>query len=559
MNMKLKKILKRIIQCSHLIKPFIYQNILFILLTELIVGLTLFIPLILRYLMDNILTMKNWDLFPKFVIMMSVALVISQILSLATNIIYNRFSVNIEEKARNDLFSSILKKDLQFFNEVEDGDLVDRLMRSPEQLHTIPSLYAERLLSSIATIVVVFTIIININVNMALFSVIATPLFVISYIKSRKLFYEQVKEARQESASLTNFYLSTIRNVKHVKNMVYEEDEKEISVQSNRVLKKLGIKYSLTGAIVNNGVQILTKFNQLGALIYGSILVNNGEMSMGTLVAFYSYLELLYSPVVSIIQTLTELNSSVVEMERYLEYYNENHEENFIDGLSFEPSKMSIEFQNVNFSYAKNEILKNLSFSIGHAEKVLLVGKSGIGKTTIISLLKRFYQPESGSIKIGDINIESYNLRELRKSIMYVTQDSFFSPVSLRDNFKKVNPNITEREMIDALHKVSMYDDIFNSDKQGLETILTRNGDNFSGGQKRRISIAMVFASSASIIILDEPFVGLDLFTADKIWNNFKKEVTNKTVLIIDHNFKDMEFFDKVLEFDKEKKLRIKA
>lgn len=557
--MKFKKILNLIVQCSHLIKPFISQNILFIFLTELIVGLTLIIPLILRYLIDDILTMKNWDLFPKFVIMMSVALVISRILSLATNIIYNRFSVNIEEKARNDLFSSILKKNMQFFNEVDEGDLVDRLMRSPEQLHTIPSLYAERLLSSIATIIVVFIIIININASMALFSIIVTPLFVILYIKSRKLFYEQVRDARQESASLTNFYLSTIRNVKHVKNMVYEEDEKEISDKSNRVLKKLGIKYSLTGAIVNNSVQILTKFNQLGVLIYGSIMVNNGEMSIGTLVAFYSYLELLYTPVVSIIQTLTELNSSIVGMERYLEYYNEKNEENFSDGLSFKPSKMSIEFENVTFSYSKNVILKDLSFSIDHAEKVLLVGKSGIGKTTIISLLKRFYQHESGSIKIGDTNIESYNLRELRKNIMYVTQDSFFSPVSLRDNFKKVNPNITETEIIDALNKAAMYDDIFNSDKEGLDTILTRNGDNFSGGQKRRISIAMVFASNASIIILDEPFVGLDRYTSDKIWNNFKKEAANKTVLVIDHNFIDTDFFNKILEFDKDRSLRIRV
>lgn len=554
--MKFKKILNLIVQCSHLIKPFIYQNILFIFLTELIVGLTLIFPLILRYLIDDILTMKNWNLFPNFVLMMSVALVISRILSLATNIIYNRFSVNIEEKARNDLFRSILKKNMQFFNEVDEGDLVDRLMRSPEQLHTIPSLYAERLLSSIATIIVVFIIIININTSMALFSIIVTPLFVILYIKSRKLFYEQVRDARQESACLTNFYLSTIRNVKHVKNMVYEEDEKEISDKSNRALKKLGIKYSLTGAIVNNSVQILTKFNQLGVLIYGSVLVNNGVMSIGTLVAFYSYLELLYTPVVSIIQTLTELNSSIVGMERYLEYYNEKNEENYSDGLSFKPSKMSIEFEDVTFSYSKNVILKNLSFSIDHAEKVLLVGKSGIGKTTIISLLKRFYQYESGSIKIGDTNIESYNLRELRKNIMYVTQDSFFSPVSLRDNFKKVNPNITETEIIDALNKAAIYDDIINSDKEGLDTILTRNGDNFSGGQKRRISIAMVFASNASIIILDEPFVGLDRYTSNKIWNNLKTDLANKTVLVIDHNFTDTDFFNKVLEFDKDRILR---
>lgn len=128
-------------KCYPNIRPFMRQNIAFILLTECVVALTLIVPLIIRFLIDDVLGANQWDRFTEFVIFMGLAIIISRMLSIATNILYNRFSANIEAKARDSLFSCIIKKDLEFFNSTGDGEIVDRLMRSPEQLHTIPSIY----------------------------------------------------------------------------------------------------------------------------------------------------------------------------------------------------------------------------------------------------------------------------------------------------------------------------------------------------------------------------------------------------------------------------------
>jgi len=232
--MKLKRILLLLRKCYPNIRPFMRQNIAFILLTECVVALTLIVPLIIRFLIDDVLGANQWDRFTEFVIFMGLAIIISRMLSIATNILYNRFSANIEAKARDSLFSCIIKKDLEFFNSTGDGEIVDRLMRSPEQLHTIPSIYLERLISSGGTIVIVFVILFTIHPVMALFSLIAVPAFIIIYMKTRERFFTQVQKAREESGKLTDFYMSTIRSIKQVKTSVQRTMKKKQEKKGTR-------------------------------------------------------------------------------------------------------------------------------------------------------------------------------------------------------------------------------------------------------------------------------------------------------------------------------------
>lgn len=546
--MNLKRILSLLRKCYPNIKPFMRQNIAFILLTECVVALTLVVPLIIRFLIDNVLEANQWDRFPVFVIFMGVAIIMSRMLSIATNILYNRFSANIEAKARDSLFSCIIKKDMGFFNRTGDGEIVDRLMRSPEQLHTIPSIYLERLISSVGTIIIVFVILFSINPIMALFSLVAVPIFIVIYLKTRERFFTQVQKAREESGKLTDFYVSTIRSIKQVKNICSEEYEQVAGEDRNKEIKRLSLKYAITGAFVTNGVQIVTQFNQLGVLIYGAQLIHYGQMTIGTLVAYYSYLDLLYQPFISIIQTLNDMNESLVGIERYLEYYNNDNEECFDEKGDVSICSPSITFSNVNFSYGSHNILKNINIQINAYEKVLLVGKSGLGKSTIVSLIKRFFPCSDGNIEIGGKDVTQYNLNALRKNIAYITQEDLFFPASIKENFVRINPAITDSEIEDILKKVDLYDDIFSSGKNGLDTSLEKNAVAFSGGQRRRLSLAMMFACSSPIVILDEPFVGIDKKTQEKLWANVKEELKDKTAIIIEHNFSDINYFQKVFE-----------
>lgn len=548
--MQIRKMISLLKQCSSNIKPFIKQNIAFIVLTECVVLFGLGIPLIMRFLIDDVLSADRWNMFPGFVIIMSTAIILSKLFSIVTNILYNRFAANIEENARNSLFLFITRKNLSFFHKTPDGEIVDRLMRSPEQLHTIPSIYLERLISSCGTIIIVFFILFSINPVMASASLIAVPVFIIIYLKTRTLFFTQVQKAREECGRLTDFYTSTIRNIKQVKNMCLEEDIQNSSIISNRRIKQLGLKYAITGAFVNNSVNMITQFNQLGIVIYGALLIHNGQMTIGTLVAFYTYLDLLYQPIISIIQALNEMNSALVNMERYLEFFNHENEEDYECPKNVPFTSSDVCFSHVDFSYGDNLVLKDVSFHIASSEKVLLIGQSGIGKSTLAALMKRFYYLENGNITIGGIDIRNYPLTELRKSIMYVTQDDYFFPATIRENFKKIDPDIDDEAIMNALEKAQLYHDIFCPGKNGLDTTLEKNAAAFSGGQRRRLSLALMFASKAPIVVLDEPFTGLDHNTQSKLCEEVEQFLQNKTAIIIDHNFPDTEYFQRIFEIN---------
>lgn len=145
------------------------------------------------------------------------------------------------------------------------------------------------------------------------------------------------------------------------------------------------------------------------------------------------------------------------------------------------------------------------------------------------------------------MNVNQYNLKALRKSIAYITQEDLFFPASIRENFIRIDPDIPDYKIEEILKKVELYDDIFSPGKNGLDTSLKKNAVTFSGGQRRRLSLAMIFACAAPIVILDEPFVGIDKRTQERLWVNIKEELRNKTVIIIEHNFSDTQYFQKVL------------
>ncbi len=385
---------------------------------------------------------------------------------------------------------------------------------------------------------------------MAYISLIATPILVIIYTKTRELFFSQVQGAREENGALTDFYTTTLHSLKHIKNMATEDYQQEISAKHNQKMKRLCLKYAFTGTVINNCVQIVTQINQLIVLIYGAIHIKSGNMSIGNIVAFYSYLEFIYQPLVSIIQTLNEINGAAASIERYLEFYNNVDEEDMQSGNVFSSCHQQIVFDHVCFSYDGNAVLTDINIKINSGEKVLLSGRSGIGKTTMVSLIKRFYNCTSGKITLDGMDIYDYNLSDIRRNILYITQDDYFLSGTIRENFTQINPALTDDEIITALQRAQIYTELTQSGKFGIDTPLKKNAISFSGGQKRRISLAQLFTSTASIIILDEPFVGLDEGTRTRLWSEMTYYMREKTVIIIDHNFPYPEYFDKHFELD---------
>ena len=279
-------------------------------------------------------------------------------------------------------------------------------------------------------------------------------------------------------------------------------------------------------------------------------LIRNGDLTIGALMAFYAYLALLYQPFIDMAMTLNDMNGSLVGMERYTEYDNEINQENHQDGLEYTAIQKSIEFKNVNFAYNNNLILNNINLQIGSKDKILIEGKSGIGKSTIASILNRFHDDYGGLICFDDVDIKEINIKSLRKNIFYLLQGNSFYVTTIRENFKRVRDNITDEHIWQALEKAQIADTIRGTDCNGLDTLLVKNAVNFSGGQRRRLSLALLFATESDFVILDEPFTGLDNDTRQKIWLELKNFCLDKTMIMIDHNFIEKDFFSCVANFN---------
>lgn len=244
------------------------------------------------------------------------------------------------------------------------------------------------------------------------------------------------------------------------------------------------------------------------------------------------------------------LNKTIVCVERFFEYNNEDQLEDFHLGENHNIHKGNIIFSNVDFSYKNELVLKNASFIINNSDKVLLKGKSGSGKSTIFSILKRFYPIDSGIVYIDGKDINEMNLKDLRQQIYYLSQDNGFFECSIRENFKRINNDLSDEEIWTALYKAKIDEVIKKPEYEGLDTMLFKNANNFSAGQKQRLNLARLFVQNQKIVILDEPFTGIDQLTVEGIWLNMKSFLEDRTVIFVDHNFQDKSYFNKNLKLD---------
>ncbi len=292
---------------------------------------------------------------------------------------------------------------------------------------------------------------------------------------------------------------------------------------------------------------IAQKLTMIFVLIMGSYFVLNGSLSYGGFVAFIMITNLLFKPLEAINMIIELFPKGIAGFKNFKEIVNMDPEiKDSEDAVEFTDEPDIIEYENVSFKYGEKLVLDQLSIKIEQGEKIALVGPSGGGKTTICSLLPRFYDPIEGAVKINNKNIKSYTLESLRKQIGVVQQDVFLFGGTLRDNIIYGNLNATEVEINEAVDQAqlrSFVDEL----PAGLDTVVGERGTKLSGGQKQRISIARMFLKNPPIIILDEATSALDVETENKIQSAFKNLSQGRTSLIIAHRLSTIRHVDRIV------------
>lgn len=532
----------------HYYKPYKRLFIIDFSCAVLIAVLELVFPLAVNRIIDDLLPTNNW----KYIIIACVALLAIYLLSTLLNFIVSyyghKLGINIETDLRENLFSKLQKQSFKFFDNNKTGHLVSRMTNDLMDIGEIAHHGPEDLFIAFMTIFGAFFVMFQINWQLAIIVFTVVPfLIVLSVYFSRKMtraFKRMFGDIANYNARIEN----NISGIRVVQSFTKEAHEIQLFNRSNsefRLTKLFAYKIMAWSTSMNF---ILMKLVALTVLGCGAWYVIHGKMTYGEFVAFIMLSNIFIAPIKQISSILETLPKGYAGFKRYLELvdmFPDIHDVK--DAIEVDSVKGDVVFENVSFGYeAERTILKDISFSVTAGNTIALVGASGGGKTTLCSLLPRFYDIQSGIIKIDGIDIRDYKLTSLRKHIGIVQQDVFLFDGTIRDNIMYGNTEATEAQLNQAIEDAQL-NDLIEQLPEGLETLIGERGVKLSGGQKQRVSIARIFLKNPPILILDEATSALDTETEKAVQKALERLSINRTTLVIAHRLATIKHADRII------------
>jgi ATP-binding cassette subfamily B protein/subfamily B ATP-binding cassette protein MsbA len=448
---------------------------------------------------------------------------------------------------RRDLYSHIQRLSLSFHNRQKIGDLMYRVTADTLGIQTLTMNGLFTVLSAAVLLIGMFVIMLSIDWYLTLLALAVCPVLfaVITLLNSRMT--SAATHARQKESLVYSVVQQTLSGIRVIQAFTKEEDEKrrflEASTESLKAELRLYNLQNFYYAFVNVTIAAGTA----AVLWLGTTHVLSGQLSVGEMVVFTAYLASLYTPLVNIFETYGLVQKAKAGVERAFEILET--EQSLPQGhkVFSQPAKGEISFEEVSFGYDTSQpVLKKIDLHVAPGQKIAIVGPTGAGKSTLMSLLPRFYDPQTGCVKIDGINIVEFQLKSLRRQIAMVLQPPVVFPVSIRDNIAYGRPEASNEEVIAAARVAHMHECILQF-PDGYDTVVGEQGSTLSEGQKLRLTIARGILLNAPILILDEPTSSVDSETEALIMESLDRLMAGRTTFIIAHRLSTVRQADLIL------------
>jgi subfamily B ATP-binding cassette protein MsbA len=543
----LQKIFRRFWPYVRSYRFWIILSLLFIALQPMVQSATIWL---LQVFIDRVLMEGNFSPLYLLVLTYLGLTLLGGALSFSGTYLSNWVGQNFILSLRKSLFEHLQGLSLNFFEGRKLGDIISRLSNDISSI--------ERLVVSGATSAVSYTFQLLVFIGMlffmqwklALVSLIVVPLFyVVTRFFSRKIKMASRERTRREGA-INAVSEESFSNVALMQAYNRQNTESErFDLQNQRSFKAKMLKVRLKAAF-SPLISLIEMTGTLVVMVVGAILFFNNEITLGALIAFMTLLRRLYSPVRGLSKLLNTIYSASASAERVIEFMEE---EPLVKEKPYELSRTTgrVEFEKVSFSYPdkSSKVLSNVSFTVNPGESIALVGSSGAGKSTIVKLLMRFYDPISGRILLDGHVLNGLKLESLRENVAVLFQESLIFDGTVRENIAYGKPEATEEEIVQAAISADAHEFIQRL-SEGYDTAVGQKGRNLSGGQRQRLAIARAMIRNASILILDEPTEGLDGNSERRVMEPMKRLMQDKATLIITHNLRSAAAADRILFLD---------
>ena len=530
-----------------------YKGILlFIIIGSLLRALLeLFFPYVVKLMLEQQLPLQNLPLLLKW----SAALLAMYLVNFGMHfgIIYwaQAMSYAMERDMRRDLFRHLQKLSFGFYDKNKSGQLLSRLTSDLSEVNGFAGNAPNDII--ICGLTMVGTMVILVYMNPMLGSLIAILLLlkavhtVFVNLRMKKAFFANRIAMGEVSAKAAE----SINGVRLIKAFAGERsDMAQFMEKADAYLATSKKSFKITSYFVGSMI-FFSNFINVAILVVGGLLINKGLMSFGELVAFFLYVGLFMKPLMQLLGFIQIYQRGMAGFKRFYELLQEKPEIVDAPGAkSCPPCKGNITFDNVSFAYADGRpVIRGLSLNVAAGETVAFVGATGAGKTTIASLLLRFYEPQSGRILLDGCDIRELTQESLRRQIGLVQQDVFLFGDSVRYNIAYAKPDATADE-VQAAAKAAAADEFIQKLPAGYDTEVGERGVKLSGGQKQRLAIARVFLKNPPVVVLDEATSALDNITEQQIQRELDELAVGRTTLIIAHRLSTIRHADKIVVLD---------
>jgi ATP-binding cassette, subfamily B, putative efflux pump len=537
------------------VRPYKWYIIATMIIGIIKFAIPLLIPLLLKYVVDEIIgnetmpmSVKTTRLWWALVIMLVIFVLIRPIVEYYRQYFAQWTASKVLYDIRNQLFTHMQKLSFTYYSNHRTGEIISRVINDVEQTKDFIITGLMNLWLDMATIMIALVIMMKMDMKLTLVSISTLPIYALSV----KYFFGRLRQRTrmrsQALAELQAYLHERVQGMSVIKSFAIEEaEQKRFSEQNNHFLTKALMHTSWNAksfAVVNT----VTDIAPIMVIIYAGYQVLLGHITVGTMVAFVGYIDRLYSPLRRLVNSSTTLTQSFASMDRMFEFFDEPYDvTDAPNAVDCREVKGDIVFDHVTFAYHKNEppVLRDISFSVKAGETIALVGMSGGGKSTLVSLIPRFYDVTEGRILLDGIDIRDIRVRSLRDKIGIVFQDSFLFSDSVKDNILLGKPDATDEEVIAAAKAANAHDFIMSL-PDGYDTKVGERGIKLSGGQKQRIAIARVFLKNPPLLIFDEATSALDLENEHYIQEALERLAKNRTTFIVAHRLSTITHADRI-------------
>lgn len=526
---------------------------LFLMVFTMILGVS--IPALMGMLVDSIEpAIINSD--PKVFFQLIILIVFLSVIRLIGGTIgsyqIGKASNQLEADLRSVIYNHFFTLSFSFFDKTQTGQLISR---ANSDIKTIQMflMIAPMLMTSLLSFVFAAIYMLSVHVFLALSSMIAIPLVFALSVKLRQLTFPLSWLTQARQADVAVIVDENINGQRIIKSFAQELMQVNLLAKAAKKLQWVQVRSVDVSAFYNPLIENLSVLGSVFVWVYGGWLVIEGELALGSLVAFNMYLMMIQMPFRFLGWMLMLEQRAKASAGRIFEILDEKSELlQDKDQVNIKHMKGHISFKNVSFSYADELILKDLSFDIEANETVAIVGQTGSGKSTIIRLLSRFYDCDEGGIEIDGINIQDLSIKNLHHHIAQVLDEPFLFSVSIKDNIAYGKPDATDEEVIQAA-KAAEAHEFIQETSDGYDTVVGERGYTLSGGQRQRLGIARALLVNPSILVLDDATSAIDVNIESKIHESLTRLLNKRTTILIAHRLSTINLADRVIVLDEGK------